>query len=61
MRIALITDGIMPFVTGGMQKHSSYIAKYFTKNKWDGEGKKEETKKGIKEGKVTRKQQINSC
>ena len=35
MRIALITDGIMPFVTGGMQKHSSYIAKYFTKNKWD--------------------------
>ena len=35
MRIALITDGIMPFVTGGMQKHSSYIAKYLTKNKWD--------------------------
>ena len=35
MRIALITDGIMPFVTGGMQKHSSYIAKYFTKNNWD--------------------------
>ena len=35
MRIALITDGIMPFVTGGMQKHSSYIAKYLTINKWD--------------------------
>ncbi len=28
MRIALITDGIMPFVTGGMQKHSFYLAKY---------------------------------
>tara|TARA_B100000927_G_scaffold289146_1_gene285182 strand:+ start:1439 stop:2602 length:1164 start_codon:yes stop_codon:yes gene_type:complete len=32
MRVALITDGIMPFVTGGMQKHSSYLAKYLTLN-----------------------------
>ena len=30
MRIALITDGIMPFVLGGMQKHSAYLAKYLT-------------------------------
>ena len=32
MRILLITDGIMPFVTGGMQQHSHYIAKYLTLN-----------------------------
>lgn len=31
MRIALITDGIMPYVVGGMQKHSYYLAKYFAK------------------------------
>lgn len=30
MKIALLTDGIMPFVTGGMQKHSFYLAKYLT-------------------------------
>ena len=29
MRIALLTDGIYPFVIGGMQKHSYYLAKYF--------------------------------
>jgi hypothetical protein len=31
MRIALITDGIAPYVLGGMQKHSFYLAKYFCK------------------------------
>lgn len=29
MRIALLTDGIWPFVIGGMQKHSYYLCKYF--------------------------------
>lgn len=29
MKIALVTDGIYPFVIGGMQKHSFYLAKYF--------------------------------
>lgn len=29
MKIALITDGIHPFVLGGMQKHSYYLAKNF--------------------------------
>lgn len=33
MRIALITDGIYPYVLGGMQKHSFYLAKYFAKYK----------------------------
>jgi glycosyltransferase involved in cell wall biosynthesis len=33
MRIALITDGIAPYVLGGMQKHSFYLAKYLAKNK----------------------------
>ncbi|MBS1637257.1 MAG: glycosyltransferase family 4 protein [Bacteroidetes bacterium] len=28
MKIALITDGIYPYVLGGMQKHSYYLAKY---------------------------------
>jgi glycosyltransferase involved in cell wall biosynthesis len=32
MRIALITDGISPYVLGGMQKHSFYLTKYFAKN-----------------------------
>lgn len=32
-RIALITDGIWPYVLGGMQKHSYYLCKYFAKNK----------------------------
>lgn len=31
MRIALITDGIYPYVLGGMQKHSYYLVKYFAK------------------------------
>ncbi len=33
MRIALFTDGIYPYVIGGMQKHSFYLAKYFARNK----------------------------
>lgn len=33
MRVALITDGIAPYVLGGMQKHSYYLAKYFAENK----------------------------
>ncbi len=33
MRIALLTDGIYPYVIGGMQKHSFNLAKYFAKNK----------------------------
>lgn len=28
MRIALFTDGIYPYVIGGMQRHSFYLAKY---------------------------------
>lgn len=28
MRIALLSDGIFPFVMGGMQKHSYYLTKY---------------------------------
>ena len=35
MKIALVTDGIMPFVNGGMQKHSYYLAKYLTLNNCD--------------------------
>jgi glycosyltransferase involved in cell wall biosynthesis len=31
MRILLLTDGIYPFVTGGMQKHSYYLAKFLTR------------------------------
>lgn len=33
MRIALITDGITPYVLGGMQRHSFYLAKYLAQNK----------------------------
>ena len=33
MRIALITDGIYPYVMGGMQKHSYFLAKFLAKNK----------------------------
>ena len=33
MKIALLTDGIHPYVIGGMQKHSFYLAKYFAKNR----------------------------
>src|SRR4051812_9811811 len=32
MRVALITDGIWPYVLGGMQKHSYYLCKYLAKN-----------------------------
>jgi glycosyltransferase involved in cell wall biosynthesis len=32
MKIALLTDGIYPYVMGGMQKHSFYLAKYFALN-----------------------------
>ncbi|HTF03052.1 MAG TPA: glycosyltransferase family 4 protein, partial [Bacteroidia bacterium] len=28
MRVALLTDGIAPYVTGGMQRHSFYLCKY---------------------------------
>lgn len=33
MRVAIFTDGIYPYVIGGMQKHSFYLAKYFALNK----------------------------
>ncbi len=33
MKIALITDGIWPYVMGGMQKHSYYLCKYLAKQK----------------------------
>jgi glycosyltransferase involved in cell wall biosynthesis len=32
MKIALITDGIWPYVLGGMQKHSYYLCKYLAQN-----------------------------
>ena len=32
LKIALITDGIAPYIIGGMQKHSYYLAKYFAKH-----------------------------
>jgi glycosyltransferase involved in cell wall biosynthesis len=32
MKVALLTDGIHPFIVGGMQKHSFYLAKYFAAN-----------------------------
>ena len=32
MKVLLITDGVMPYVTGGMQKHSAYLAKYLTRS-----------------------------
>jgi glycosyltransferase involved in cell wall biosynthesis len=32
-RIALLTDGIWPYVLGGMQKHSYYLCKYLARNK----------------------------
>lgn len=31
MKIALVTNGIYPYVLGGMQKHSYYLAKYLAK------------------------------
>lgn len=33
MKISLLTDGIFPYVLGGMQKHSYFIAKYLAQNK----------------------------
>ncbi|MGZ3932778.1 MAG: glycosyltransferase, partial [Bacteroidia bacterium] len=33
MKIALITDGIWPYVLGGMQKHSYYLCKYLAREK----------------------------
>jgi len=33
MKVALLTDGIYPYVVGGMQKHSFNLAKYFALNK----------------------------
>lgn len=32
MTIALLTDGIWPYVIGGMQKHSYFLCKYLAKN-----------------------------
>ena len=32
MKVALITDGIWPYVLGGMQKHSYYLCKYLAQN-----------------------------
>lgn len=32
MRVALVTDGIWPYVLGGMQKHSYYICKFLAGN-----------------------------
>lgn len=31
MKLALLTDGIFPFVIGGMQKHSFYLCKFLVK------------------------------
>ena len=33
MKVALISDGISPYVLGGMQRHSFYLAKYLAQNK----------------------------
>lgn len=32
MKVALLTDGIWPYVIGGMQKHSYYLCKYLALN-----------------------------
>jgi glycosyltransferase involved in cell wall biosynthesis len=32
-KIALLTDGIYPFIIGGMQRHSYFLAKYFARRK----------------------------
>lgn len=32
MRVAVITDGIWPYVIGGMQKHSYFLCKYLAKS-----------------------------
>lgn len=31
MKIALLSDGVFPYVVGGMQKHTYYLAKYFAR------------------------------
>lgn len=31
MKIALVTDGVYPFVVGGMQRHSTYLTRYLTR------------------------------
>lgn len=33
MKVALLTDGIYPFVIGGMQRHSYFLAKYLAQRK----------------------------
>ncbi|MBN8858097.1 MAG: glycosyltransferase family 4 protein [Sphingobacteriales bacterium] len=33
LSVALLTDGIWPYVIGGMQKHSYFLCKYLAKNK----------------------------
>ncbi len=33
MKIALFTDGIYPFVVGGIQRHSHYLLKHLIENK----------------------------
>ena len=33
MKVALLTNGIWPYVIGGMQKHSYFLAKYLARNK----------------------------
>lgn len=33
MKVALLTDGIHPYVIGGMQRHSFFLAKYLAQNK----------------------------
>lgn len=33
MHVALLTDGIWPYVLGGMQKHSFYVCKYLAQQK----------------------------
>lgn len=33
MKIALLTDGIWPYVIGGMQKHSYYLCKFLARNR----------------------------
>lgn len=35
MKILLLTDGIYPFVIGGMQRHSYYLAKFLAKNNFN--------------------------
>ncbi|MFN6038527.1 MAG: glycosyltransferase family 1 protein, partial [Bacteroidota bacterium] len=32
MRITIVTDGLYPWVTGGMQMHSYYLVKYLSEN-----------------------------